>query len=316
MISLPFKFRLIKEYPDHIVIMDTAKITYSLYQLDKIDMLAYKNLRKSEYIKEHIYGYKDNNKYYLIFKNTIKKSDFKSNQLESLRVSKLIYDEYKFKHILKKEQFRSLSNMYKLLDNKFNYIEMRIRELEMAPIKNDFIWIFLSKYHAILDAKVILYDLQTDILKFIEKEISVDYGLVFRFKSLIEVENGLIEPNLNYYYAPISMLYARYYLAYDHVEFIDDFYIEIDRISEFDKKYFCFMVLYVYVLNLNLDILGSSQSMDLYINICKKIDLFYKKFNKIIKWESMTLLFFEKTSYIILIANKKGYSCKYNNECR
>jgi hypothetical protein len=32
--------------------------------------------------------------------------------------------------------------------------------------------------------------------------------------------------------------------------------------------------------------MGTHQCIDLYINICKKIDLFYKKFNSIIKWES------------------------------
>ncbi|MBO5711685.1 MAG: hypothetical protein J6R47_02500, partial [Acholeplasmatales bacterium] len=247
--SLPFKFNIVKEYENKLIISDESNICYTLYKISKDEIAKYQNLMKSKYVTKHIYGYKDSNNYYLLHKNSINKSDKKAVEKEALKALKLIYDEYKFKVTLRKEHFRILTNLYKLLDNKFKYIEMRIRELELAPIKNDYTWIILSKYHAILDCKVMLYDLQTDILKFIEKELVVEYGLVFRLGSIIEVENGLIEPNLDYYYAPLAMLYVRYYLLYEHTYFSDDFYDEIMKLSDFDKKYFSFMVLYIYVLN-------------------------------------------------------------------
>lgn len=65
---------------------------------------------------------------------------------------------------------------------------MRIREIETNPVKNDISWIILSKYNIILDAKLYLYDLQSDIFKAIDQKLIVPYGLVYR-KIDLEIYN-------------------------------------------------------------------------------------------------------------------------------
>jgi hypothetical protein len=160
---------------------------------------------------------------------------------------------------------------------------MRIREIELALIKDDVSWIILSKYHSILDAKIILYDLQTDIFKFIDKKTNIEYGLVFNDINFNIIDNGLIEPKFKFYYAPKGMLYARIFLLIDHQNVDEEFKKKILKLSTFDKKYFCFMVIYIYILNLNFSININNSNINLYINICKKIDNFIKEFNNILK---------------------------------
>ena len=55
-------------------------------------------------------------------------------------------------------------------------------------------WVILSKYYNLLDARVYLYDLQQDIFSFIDKNNSVEYGLVFRQIGLDNFKNQWIEP--------------------------------------------------------------------------------------------------------------------------
>jgi hypothetical protein len=160
---------------------------------------------------------------------------------------------------------------------------MRIREIELSEFKNDISWMVLSKYHSILDAKIILYDLQTDLFKFIDKKTIIEYGLVFYDIDKNMYNNNEIEPKFKFYYAPKGILYARYYLLFDHLSLMEDFKKSVLKLSSFDKKYFAFMIIYVYILNVNLGIILNNSNINLYMNICKKIDYFIKEFSVILK---------------------------------
>lgn len=265
------------------ILKDKNGIYYSLYRLDKIEYQAYKELMKSKYIKKDIYSNFDGSYFNVLFIDSINKSESKAIRSELINVLEKIYNEYKYQVTLKKNELKKLNNLYKLLDNKFNYIEMRIREVELKNIKDDLSWIILSKYHSILDAKIILYDLQTDIFKFIDKETVVDYGLIFNEMEKILFENNLIEPKFSFFYAPKGMLYARYYLLFDHYKIADDFKKKILKLSSFDKKYFYFMVVYIYILNFNIGITINNSNINLYIEICKKLDIFMNEFKDLLK---------------------------------
>ena len=174
---------------------------------------------------------------------------------------------------------RNMDNIYVLLDNKFTYFEMRIREVELNPIKNDIDWIILSKYHILLDSKIYLYDLQQDLFKFIDKEQIVKYGLIpYRMNQNL-YSNSEVLMDYNFYYGPIAMLYVREYMMMEEFDMID----EISKLDEFNQKYFCFMIIYVLILNINLEIIPNHITISNYLNICQKIKDFIKKYKALIE---------------------------------
>jgi hypothetical protein len=265
------------------VLRDKSGKFYSLYRLDNNEYQAYIELLKSKYIKKDIYSYKESIYFNVLFLESINKSEDKAVKNELINVLENIFNEYKYQVTLKKIELKKLNNLYKLLDNKFNYIEMRIREVEFKQVKDDLSWIILSKYHSILDAKIILYDLQTDIFRFIDKETVIDYGLIFNGMEKVILENNQIEPKFSFFYAPKGMLYARYYLLCDHYGVSEEFKKKVSKLSVFDKKFFCFMVIYIYILNLNIGIIINNSNVNLYVDICKKIDAFIREFKSLLK---------------------------------
>ena len=116
-----------------------------------------------------------------------------------------------------------------------------------------------------------------DIFKAIDKNQIVKYGLIpkYIYKSYYS-RQGLL-PSFQLYYGPISMLYVRLYLSFDQFDVQE----EVKKMDSFNQKYFCFMVLYILILNLNLDIVSTNVSLSNYISITKKIRSFitaYKEF--------------------------------------
>jgi hypothetical protein len=265
------------------ILKDKTGLYYSLYRLDKNEYQAYIELMKSKYIKKDVYSYNDGNNYHVLFVNKINKSEDSAIINKFIVILDNIFNEYKYQITPQKMELKKLNNLYKLLDNKFNYLEMRIREIELSEFKNDISWMVLSKYHSILDAKIILYDLQTDLFKFIDKKTIIEYGLVFYDIDKNMYNNNEIEPKFKFYYAPKGILYARYYLLFDHLSLMEDFKKNVLKLSSFDKKYFAFMIIYVYILNVNLGIILNNSNINLYMNICKKIDYFIKEFSVILK---------------------------------
>lgn len=275
---LPYKLYPIKKYNEKYILSNEINSKYILYELSENKYLLYMDLIKSKFIEKSIFEVVENNKHYLLFSSNINKSEELSIMENSLKLFENIFNEFKFSIKLKKENINNFNNIHKVLDNKFTYLEMRVREVEMAPIKDDLSWVILSKYHTILDAKLYLYDLQTDMFSFIDKSLNVEYGIIFKDINSNMYKNGLIEPNFNVYYAPIGMLYSRLFLYYDSLN-IDDFIIKkLSKIDKFNQKYFCFMCLYIYILNVRLDMLLDSYNISNFLSMTNKIKSFIKKY--------------------------------------
>lgn len=267
------------KYKDYFIVIDSDNNKYLLQILDNINYQKYNDLiRYSNKIKKCIYNEKidDLNYLYFLYEDNTEyniKAKLTSNILLE------IFDSSSYELTLKKENIRNLNNIYKLLDNKFTYFEIRIREIELNPIKKDIDWIILSKYYILLDTKIYLYDLQQDIFKFIDKNEVVKYGLIPKNinQNLYSKETLLLD--YNFYYGPISMLYVRMYLLLDQYDMYDD----INKLDSFNQKYFCFMYLYIMILNINLDVILNIYSLSNYVNITKKIKSFITKYKALLE---------------------------------
>ena len=267
------------KYKDYYIVIDSDNNKYLLQILDNINYQKYNDLiRYSNKIKKCIYNEKidDLNYLYFLYEDNTEyniKAKLTSNILLE------IFDSSSYELTLKKENIRNLNNIYKLLDNKFTYFEIRIREIELNPIKKDIDWIILSKYYILLDTKIYLYDLQQDIFKFIDKNEVVKYGLIPKNinQNLYSKETLLLD--YNFYYGPISMLYVRMYLLLDQYDMYDD----INKLDSFNQKYFCFMYLYIMILNINLDVILNIYIVSNYVNITKKIKSFITKYKALLE---------------------------------
>ena len=235
-------------------------------------------IKKSKKIKKYYYIENISDKYHLYF-NYENKTEYKIKNLMIHKIYLELFDKTSYEQTIKKENMRNMDNIYVLLDNKFTYFEMRIREVELNPIKNDIDWIILSKYHILLDSKIYLYDLQQDLFKFIDKEQIVKYGLIpYRMNQNL-YSNSEVLMDYNFYYGPIAMLYVREYMMMEEFDMID----EISKLDEFNQKYFCFMIIYVLILNINLEIIPNHITISNYLNICQKIKDFIKKYKALIE---------------------------------
>lgn len=267
------------KYKDYYIVIDSDNNKYLLQIIDNINYQKYNDLiRYSNKIKKCIYNEKidDLNYLYFLYEDNTEyniKAKLTSNILLE------IFDSSSYELTLKKENIRNLNNIYKLLDNKFTYFEIRIREIELNPIKKDIDWIILSKYYILLDTKIYLYDLQQDIFKFIDKNEVVKYGLIPKNinQNLYSKETLLLD--YNFYYGPISMLYVRMYLLLDQYDMYDD----INKLDSFNQKYFCFMYLYIMILNINLDVILNIYIVSNYVNITKKIKSFITKYKALLE---------------------------------
>ncbi len=243
-------------------------IEYSVY----LDVIRYSSkIKKAIYI-ENV----EDKKLYFVYENKTEYS------LKSKCISEILLDLFKttsYEVSIKKDNIKNLNNIYKLLDNKFRYFEIRIREIELNPIKKDIDWIILSKYYLLLDSKIFLYDLQQDIFKYIDKNEVVKYGLIPKYinQNLYSKESLLLDYNL--YYGPISMLYVRMSLMLDDYDPFED----VKRLDILNQKYFCFMYLYILILNVNMDISMNIYGISNYVIILKKIKEFIKKYESLIR---------------------------------
>lgn len=243
-------------------------IEYSVY----LDVIRYSSkIKKAIYI-ENV----EDKKLYFVYENKTEYS------LKSKCISEILLDLFKttsYEVSIKKDNIKNLNNIYKLLDNKFRYFEIRIREIELNPIKKDIDWIILSKYYLLLDSKIFLYDLQQDIFKFIDKNEIVKYGLIPKVINQNRYNKEALLLDYNFYYGPISMLYVRKYMLLDGFDEIED----INKLDSFNQKHFCFMYIYILVLNINLEIVMDIYSVSNYINITQKIKSFIFKYKALIE---------------------------------
>ncbi len=277
--SSSLSINTIIDYNDFVIIKTNNNEEYLCRFVTNSEYQTYFNLLKySDKIKKTIYEQK-NNDGYLLFFDYEKLTEEKVKSKRIVEILRTIFQKSSFEITLKKTYLNNINNIYKVLDNKFIYLEMRIREIETAYKKDDISWIILSKYNIILDAKIFLYDLQQDIFKAIDNSIIVNYGLIYKNIDFNLYNNKKILPSFDLYYGPIGMLYCRLYLQLDE----EDIYDDILKLDNFDQKYFCFMCLYILILNINLEIILNNYSIANYLLVTKKIKSFILKYQNIMK---------------------------------
>lgn len=273
---------VLKEYHSYLLVKFNNDY-YNLYIIHKNNNSKYKNILKSKQVAKPVYDYKIENNCFYFYPRPINKTEKIPSLKIKLDLALKIFKEYSYSISLKKEHFNNISNLSKVLDNKFKYLELRIREEETKIKKDDLSWIFLAHVHSIMDSRVILYDLMGDIFNSIDKKETIEYGLVFKNYSSINLNQGKIESSIDYYYGPISALYARIYLGYSSIINISEFEGHIKKLNKLDQKYFCFFVIYVLVLNINLTTFLTRTSIEGFLRASKDIDYFIKNFNNYFK---------------------------------
>lgn len=267
------------DYNDFVIAKNSNNDEYLCRFVTNSEYQAYFNLlRYSRDVKSAIYEYRLNAGYLLFF-DYEKMTEEKVKSKKIVDILRNIFQESSFEIALKKSHMSNVNNIYKVLDNRFAYLEMRIREIETQPKKDDISWVILSKYNIILDAKIFLYDLQSDIFKAIDSNLIVAYGLIYRNIDINLYNKQRLLPSFNLYYAPIGMMYCRCYLQLDE----ESIYEDIKKLDEFNKKYFCFMCLYILILNINLEIILNSYSIANYLLITKKIKKFILRYQELMK---------------------------------
>lgn len=215
--KLPIKIKNYQFLNSFYLLQAEDNSMYRLYEVSSTDYLKYQDLSRTDCIKKAIFEYQQDGKYYLLFSLKINSSEDLAKVNRMLIDLEKIFQKYSYSITLKKESLKRLGNIYKVLDDKFVYLEFRIREIETRPNKNDICWITLAKYYIILDAKMYLYDLQQDLFKLLETDKTIEYGLIFRNVLKQDYDDKFFMP-LDLYYGPIAMLYCRFYLSFDNYD--------------------------------------------------------------------------------------------------
>ncbi len=182
---------------------------------------------------------------------------------------------------LSSKNFKYLYRTYKKLDYKFQMLEMYIREAEIKQSKTDFEWVILSKYSVFLDVKNMMYDLQKKIHNYVDEKIGVVYCLNHGDPNLNHLYNKKLLSFDNAYLGIFVSDLAKIYVSCDHINL--DWYSIINQIIEpyenkFYKIYFKFLVLYIYIINIDFDLVDVNNACNKYIQINRKITIFLKNF--------------------------------------
>ncbi len=184
---------------------------------------------------------------------------------------------------LNKKNFKYLYRTYKKIDYKFQVLEMYIREAEVKQHKTDFEWVILSKYNIFLDTKIIMYNLQKKIHDYIDEKISVRYSLNHGNPNLTHIYNKKMISFDNAYLGLFVSDLAKLYVNCDHINI--DWNSMMNQIFEnesndFCKLYFKFLVLYIYIINIDFDLIDKNNACNKYIQLSRKISLFNQNFSE------------------------------------
>ena len=269
-------------YYDKLCYVVNNKYKYHLYVLNKKEYKCIKSLQKSRFILQPDSEYFLNNQYYFKYNLSNHSSEKNAIAIVAKDLFINIFNEYCYEMVIKKDVSLKFNYVFKVLDSKFSYLELRIREIEMMPIKDDVCWIILSQYHTLLDTRIYLYDLQADIFKYIEKTEATKYGLIFKNMFGNCIKDRKFEGWYSCYYGPISALYIRMALIYG--EYIYDELKELlKHESKLQQKYFCFMMLYIFTISISLEQILKFNDISCYLGYIKKIDSFINKFKDFLK---------------------------------
>lgn len=249
---------------NYYVIKDISKIEYTNYlkvKNDKLPFLKPLKIAKHENHTYFLYNYYENHQSIYEAYEGILKTIFLLHKKTALKVPQPKMAEINYKKIA------LISN------DRFNMLEMKIRNIELNPVKNDLSWIYLSKYHIMLDVKFEIYKM-IKRLKMITDDIEV--GVNHGFPSQVHYFNNNF---ISYKYLKEGVIENDIYRAYldfdsleiNHLEIIDKYLDE-----KYSKKYFKLMVLFSYLLM--CDIEPNYTCASKYIKLTNKISRFMYQF--------------------------------------
>lgn len=249
---------------NYYVIKDISKIEYTNYlkvKNDKLPFLKPLKIAKHENHTYFLYNYYENHQsIYEAYDGTLKTISL-LHKKTAKKVPQPKMAEIKYKKIAL------------IANDRFNMLEMKIRNIELNPVKNDLSWIYLSKYHIILDIKLEIYKM-IKRLKMIKDdvEVGINHGFPSQvhffnnsFISYKYLKEGVIENDLYKVFLDFDSL------EINHLEIIDKYLDE-----KYSKKYFKLMVLFSYLLM--CDIEPNYTCASKYIKLTNKISRFMYQF--------------------------------------
>lgn len=163
---------------NYYVIKDISKIEYTNYlkvRNDKLPFLKPLKIAKHENHTYFLYNYYENHQSIYEAYDGILKTISLIHKKTAKKVPQLKMAEIKYKKIAL------------IANDRFNMLEMKIRNIELNPVKNDLSWIYLSKYHIILDIKLEIYKM-IKRLKMIKDDVEV--GINHGFPSQVHFFNN------------------------------------------------------------------------------------------------------------------------------
>ena len=226
----------------------------------------------------------DGKKIYLAF-NYVKPINYPEEKqiIDLINVIHNLHQKTAFDIKLETKYFKFFYRMYQKLDRIFQTLEMWVRESEQKPNKDDFDWIILSKYHHFLDAKSVMYQLQRKIHKYVDNKGVAVFCLNHGNPSLEHFINHQLISFNNSYLGIFISDFAKLYVSLDHLN--QDYFKEIERVltsyqNNFYLLYFKFLVLYIYMISLNVDSYHRKHSVEIYLQLANRINKFLKLTNK------------------------------------
>ncbi len=185
------------------------------------------------------------------------------------------------KKTLTSKNFKYLKRIYEKLDFRFKNLELFQRTIEVKKEKNDYDWIILSKYNIYLDAKKELYNLNKKINKTITNKISIYYAINHTNPNINHLLNNKLVSIDKAKFGIVVSDIAKFYIENDYIN-IDWFNLIDEWLNKYNdnfyKVYFKFLVLYIYILNLNILTLIDDYKINNYIRISEKIKKFLNLF--------------------------------------
>ncbi len=263
---------------------DDNNTFFIVKEVNEKEIVILNNLKKkNSNVLNNLFYYK-NEKTYYIYNCSLEILNEEAVMVKLLDKYIELIEKTKIPITLTKEDTKKMQSIYQILDNKFSYFELRIKEIELKYPKEDADWIILSNYHILLNTKMWMYDLQQALFKMLEKNIILDYGLVFKNMNQLQYQNNKLLPTGKFYYAPVSTMLARYYTTFDHLN-IDLKSIKniLNQQEKFYKVYYMFFVNYLYILNLNFPIIIDIKNINNFLTITKKLKYFYENFKDYVK---------------------------------
>lgn len=251
-------YKLISENNINFFLKETSKNVLNKYHY--LENMGVHNVLYPLLNKEDKYVSNNNNSFFYVtdYINEVKlREDVKSSSL--FYELKTLHNRTSIKKNLdpfkSRYKFDEITNQ---LDYKYKIIESFVRQVEAKPL-NMFSMPVLENYHIILDAKKELIKLQKRLISSIKSHESVNYNFIHNNPSIdhllnVRGQNYLISLDKSKIGLD-SLDYAKYYI---NNQFIDiDFKSLIlnhyhDEEYGFNYDYFRFLVLYIYIMKINL----------------------------------------------------------------